>query len=185
MKPDKVEDTNLQLPSDFTMKQRQILRLDKLAREEKLLREGELADGLASIRSVAQSLSCTRARKRKHARHQGPNTRANSSIEALEAKRSLEIELYNHARERLLKLVDDDERFPPLTVADTYRKPTETKRLLGVSRIPDGKVWTINAKGVVNARDSTPWKVGSSIPPSERRGGGKGKRAIISTECTG
>jgi hypothetical protein len=152
-KPKKVEDTILHLPSDFNATQRLELKLEPLAREEKLLREGELVDALAEVRETAQHLSCARARKQKHARGQRQNTRALGQLLAAEQDRNAAIEDYNASRLRLGNLVDEDPRFPPLTIKDTFRKSTELKRQIGDSKRGEGKIWSVgtSARALANA----------------------------------
>lgn len=116
-KPKCVDDTILDLPSDFTAKERLDLQLEGIAREEKFLREGEIVDAIAEVRDAAQLLSSLPSRKRRVARHQRENMREESKCAEQAHLLDEKIAHYNYARLKLLKLRDDDPRFPPLTVA--------------------------------------------------------------------
>jgi hypothetical protein len=144
-KSSNIEDTILYLPSDFTAKERLDLNLECVAREEKILREGELVDALSNVREAAQYLSCMRSRKKKTARGQRQNMRDESKCVEQEHLLDDRIAHYNYARQRLLKLTDDDPRFPPLSTADTFRKSPDIRRQLGDSVMPDGRLWAIRA----------------------------------------
>jgi len=147
-----VKDTILHLPSDLTSTQRLELGLEAIAREEKFLREGEACDALMETRSASQLVSCGWSQKRKHARHQKQNTRSLTYIKGLQDARDEKIDKYNHARSKLLCLVDSNPRFPPLMVQDTLRKPTDIRRQLGDSKLTDGLLWRTH---LVHHRAST------------------------------
>ena len=166
-KPKNVEDTILHLPSDFTATERLELKLEPLAHEEKLLREGELVDALAEVRDTAQHLTCARTRKQKHARHQRQNTRTLSQVLEAENERNAAIEDYNAARVQLLRLVDEDPRFPPLTIKDTFRKSTELKRQVGDSRRGEGKIWSVGTSARARANATASVDVDKEAPVEE------------------
>jgi len=78
------------------------------------------------------------------------------------ASRLRVIDEYNDNRKALIALGMSSDRFPPVKIEDTYRKPTHTKRRLGDSRKLDGAIWTSNpSKPTQGTTDGWIWNIGS------------------------
>jgi hypothetical protein len=82
-------------------------------------------------------------------------TKKGRNIEAWKQQnRTARVKSYNKNRDALIALGTPAERYPPMTEADTHRKPTNTKHQLGDSRRGDGITWTMSgAAGAVGASD--------------------------------
>ncbi|RDB28165.1 hypothetical protein Hypma_001335 [Hypsizygus marmoreus] len=131
------------LPSDFSESERADLDLSVCAQHEHQLREGEAFDALRHLQTIVKTLDALSTAKRKDARGQDQNTRALTRIKEVEGQRDLAMRDYAAARTALLALGEPeaDNRFPTLTLQDTYRKSTRDKREVGDSRRMDGKLW--------------------------------------------
>lgn len=112
--------------------------------------------------------------KTKQSRGQEANTRSKEQADTAHAKLDDHISRYMAARQAMISLgslsVDDPESpFPPLSVEDTYRKPTDIKRRLGDSRRTDGTAWMARpaaANAVAYPKD---FAVGMTEPAVEER----------------
>ncbi len=91
------------------------------------------------------------------------NTRATATETEVSFKLDLAIRDYNDLRQILLKLgvSDEDPVYRPLTLDDTFRKPTMSNRNLGDTYRNDGPLWAANAG--VTGGGSTPSRVSSYV----------------------
>ncbi|KAJ3831303.1 hypothetical protein F5878DRAFT_647757, partial [Lentinula raphanica] len=88
-----------------------------------------LGELIHSLQTTVKTLSAAYERKHKHASGQDANTRANGELRTIETKRNNLISDYNMFRQNLHALDSlDDIKWPSLSVQDTFRKPTETRR---------------------------------------------------------
>lgn len=143
-----VEDQTLYLPSHFSATERQQYRLLTLAAKEVQMLEGALGDIIRTLQTTVKTLTASYERKIKHARGQDANTRANTEIRSIEAKRTELIADYNLFRSALVSLGSLDEiKWRPLTEKDTYRKSAERRRKPGDSRLPEGSLWGMTSAG--------------------------------------
>lgn len=95
-----------------------------------------------------KTLTASYERKIKHARGQDANTRANTEIRSIEAKRTELISDYNLFRGALASLDSLDEiKWRPLSEKDTYRKSAERRRKAGDSHLPEGGLWGMTSAG--------------------------------------
>jgi len=85
------------------------------------------------------------------------------------------IEYYNAGRTALITLGSvgkDDLRLPPLTVKDTFCKPTGIKKMLGDSGRHDGNVWNITAARY-EQEDRSEWLDEESPDDNEQKSQGE------------
>src|SRR6266567_8598284 len=92
--------------------------------------------------------------KKAHAYGQERHTKAASQIEDTNSRQQAAIGDYLSIRKSLIALgmTEEDPRFPPLSIEDTKRLSTNSKRAVGDSRCLDGKIWTANAGVTAGAR---------------------------------
>lgn len=83
-----IENQTLYLPSHFTASEREQYRLLALGRKESQMLEGALGDVIQSLQTTVKTLTASYERKIKHACGQDANTRANTEIRSIEAKRA-------------------------------------------------------------------------------------------------
>ncbi|KAF8955089.1 hypothetical protein BDZ97DRAFT_1968746 [Flammula alnicola] len=135
----------LYIPSDFSVAQRIKYGLIELGEHERRFHEGAAYDSVVKVRILRKSVDAMRRRKKKQDRGQQNNTRSSGQIHDLEAIRDLHIDDYSAARSAMISLglSPNDPTFPPLTLDDTFRKPTHLKRAVGDSRMTDGRLWTM------------------------------------------
>lgn len=131
------ENEKLFLPSDFSLAQRSELCLDALAMKQVKFLDVALGEVVTSLQTVVKTISTAFERKIKHARGQEQNTRSNTKIRTIMAKR-LDLILdyhildYQTLRDALVSLdVLDEEKWPKLEEKDTFRKSTEKRRRPG------------------------------------------------------
>jgi hypothetical protein len=153
---DLLDDITIGMPSDFSPEERNALDLDELASTERRLREAEAQDLLREIRKTVKTLGAVEHAKHVHARGQAQNTRANSQIRTLIDQRTLLIGQYNACREAMISVHPTQsgtevESFPPLTTADTFRKPPQQRRAVGDSRRFDAPLWTGTASSLTHS----------------------------------
>lgn len=138
----------LYLPSHFSASERQCYRLLALGSKEAQMLEGALGDTIQTLQTTAKTLTASYERKIKHARGQDANTRANTEIRSIEAKRTELISDYNLFRSALASLGSLDEiKWRPLTEKDTYRKSVERRRKAGDSHLAEGSLWGMTSAG--------------------------------------
>ncbi|KAJ3712073.1 hypothetical protein C8R42DRAFT_728368 [Lentinula raphanica] len=142
------ENESLLLPSDFTARERLQHGLVGLASKQVQTLEIALGELIHSLQTTVKTLSAAYERKHKHASGQDANTRANGELRTIETKRNNLISNYNMFRQNLHALDSlDDIKWPSLSVQDTFRKPTETRRAPGDSRKRDGALWQLSSAG--------------------------------------
>lgn len=141
----KPEDDLLFLPSDLLPSQRNTPIMLILSNKEQRLREGQAFDALRSVQTAVKMVVALRDDKKKHARGQAQNTRANTKVRHAEVLRDIAMADYTAARMAMIALGHESTQinFPPLTLQDTYRRSTYAKRALGDSRRIDGRMWTM------------------------------------------
>lgn len=143
-----IEVQTLYLPSHFSASERQCYRLLALGSKEAQMLEGALGDTIQTLQTTAKTLTASYERKIKHARGQDANTRANTEIRSIEAKRTELISDYNLFRSALASLGSLDEiKWRPLTEKDTYRKSVERRRKAGDSHLAEGSLWGMTSAG--------------------------------------
>lgn len=138
------EGEKLYIPSDFSEAERVRLRLVSLGECERRLQSGAAYDTIQRVRTTCKTISSLHSNKKAQAYGQTRHTRATEQIRVIEARRDLFISDYESIRKNMtsLGLAEDSPEFPPLSLADTYRKPTNIKRAVGDSRRHDGAIWT-------------------------------------------
>jgi hypothetical protein len=158
-----IECETLWLPSDWSEEERLAFGMAELAECERLLREAEVHEYLNAVRGSVKVMGALSNHKKVHARGQGQNTWALSSIKEEEKKRDLAMRHYNSIREALLRLVPSEERpaaqerMPVLSVQDTYRKPPQMRREVGDSRRSDGRTWDVPKSGKTTSSREDGW----------------------------
>ena len=157
------EEEILYIPSSFEEDERISLDLIVLGEYERRILEGAACDVIRHLRTISKTLDAMIAGKKKHAYGQARHTKATSQIEDAKAWQQEAIDDYLSIRKSLITLgmTEKDPRFPPLSVDDTKRLSTYSKRAVGDSRRLDGKIWTANA-GVTS---------GARLPASAATGG--------------
>ena len=145
------------LPSDFSESDRLSLGLVDMGENQRKLAEGAANDAILRVQKLAKVLSNTRAAKKTEGSGQAYQTRATVTETEVVFKLDLAIKDYNDLRQLLMKLglSDSDIVYRPLTVEDTYRKPTVTNRNLGDTYRNDGPLWTANTGVTAGARIPT------------------------------
>jgi hypothetical protein len=153
----------LYIPSDFEGEERASLGLVILGEYERRILEGAACDVIRSLRTISKTLDAMIVGKKTHAYGQDRHTKAASQVEDTKARQQATIDDYLSIRKSLIALgmTEEDPRFPSLTVEDTKRLSTNSKRAVGDSRRLDGKIWTANA-GVTS---------GARLPASAAAGG--------------
>ncbi|KIK60860.1 hypothetical protein GYMLUDRAFT_244018 [Collybiopsis luxurians FD-317 M1] len=144
-----VEDEKLYLPSDLTMLEHSILKVDNLVTIEVKLREGEVYDSIKAVQNVAKTFSITHAAK--NANEQGTNraTRATQLLHKIEIEWDCCINDYMRARQALIELRGaKPEELPP--------------RQLGDSRCTDGQLYTITFRADKGGESGEEADVGGS-----------------------
>jgi hypothetical protein len=166
-----IHDETLGLPSDFSSEERSRWNLGQLAILELALRESEALEAVEALRNSVKALSALHHHKKVHLRGQEQNTWSLHVIRNETKRRNAIMSTYNAARKAILYLAVDSrkeeltERYPPLSVADTFRKPPEARRAVGDSRRPDGHLWSIP---LVQPRTvEQPVKANGNAPPKE------------------
>ena len=144
----------LYLPSDFAENDRLSLGLIEMADKQRKLTEGAANDAILRVQKLAKVLSNTRMAKRSDGVGQVHNTRATAIEMEVSFKLDQAIWDYNDLRQILLKLgvSDEDPVYRPLTLEDTFRKPTMSNRNLGDTYRNDGPLWAANAGVTGGAR---------------------------------
>ncbi len=137
----------LSLPSDFSENDRLTLGLVEMAEDQRKLAEGAANDAILRVQKLAKVLSNARLAKKADGSGQAYQTRATATETEIAFKLDLAIKDYNDLRELLMKLglTDDDSVYRPLSLTDTYRKPTATNRNLGDTYRNDGPLWAANS----------------------------------------
>ncbi|KAK7013621.1 hypothetical protein VNI00_019465 [Paramarasmius palmivorus] len=153
------EEERLCLPSDFSAEERYLLKLSALATKEVKLLRARLDLMVHALRVVVRIYSAAILRKIDDSRGQVQNTRSNQDIASIREERDQLIQNYASLRERLRRLEPKDmQRWPELTVADTYRKPTEQRRVPGMTRVHEGSLWKLptQSQGRKGNKDAMP-----------------------------
>ncbi|KAJ3717726.1 hypothetical protein C8R42DRAFT_547207, partial [Lentinula raphanica] len=155
------ENESLLLPSDFTARERLQHGLVGLASKQVQTLEIALGELIHSLQTTVKTLSAAYERKHKHASGQDANTRANGELRTIETKRNNLISDYNMFRQNLHALDSlDDTKWPSLSVQDTFRKPTETRRAPGDSRKRDGALWQLSSAAHVSSQPKSEQSLG-------------------------
>ncbi len=128
-----------------------------MAEDQRKLAEGAANDAILCVQRLAKVLSNARLAKKADGSGQAYQTRATASETEIAFKLDLAIKDYNDLRKLLMKLglTDDDSVYKPLSLADTYRKPTATNRNLGDTYRNDGPLWAANSGVTAGARAPT------------------------------
>lgn len=146
--PCEVQDEILFLPSQFSDVERKHYHLEKLAKEEAMLREGQASENILQLRFIMKTLSTFTKYKQKNMRGQKSNTRSAHQVQKVELARDTTLAIYNSSLDALLSLgcwseEADRERYPRLSLDDLVRKSTQNKRQLGDTYRPDGRLWIL------------------------------------------
>ncbi|KAF9471316.1 hypothetical protein BDN70DRAFT_939041 [Pholiota conissans] len=149
---DKPEHDPLYFPSDLSSDQREIYKLGALAIIEVTLREGRLYDTIRSIQD-ARKIGDGLYHNKKTTRGQTQKTRATARIEALDRTIDLLIEDYNASQVALVRL--GGKTYPVMTVADTYRKSTHSRREIGDSGKNHGRIYNTGVNAGISAKSIT------------------------------
>lgn len=134
------------LPSELDTQVRSVVCPASMTRSEIRLRHAEAHEAVEAIKTMVRSLGAIEHARMVHARGLELNTRAGREKEKRRARLVFSIDTYNRARSALLALgaLEDtsvDQFYPPLTIADTFRKDPSSRREVGDSRISDGALW--------------------------------------------
>jgi hypothetical protein len=146
--PDVIEFTPelqpLHMPSDYNEVSQVKLGFGQLAAAERKLLEGTAYDTLEKIRTSVRLLSALVGDEKSSAYSQSTHTRAKAAIIDATLQRDINLAAYTSLRSSLLRLgfPSDDPGLRPLTLADTYRKPTQLRRAVGDRGRNDGVLWT-------------------------------------------
>jgi hypothetical protein len=163
---DTPENEILYLPSDFTEADRIKFDLVKLGEHERHFLQGTLCDFVAKIKTKSKTVDAWKADKKAQAYGQRGHTRAMKQVHDVEERRDVLMAHYSASRAAMISLgmSPDDPSFPKLTLEDTYRKATHSKRAVGDSRTSDGLLWTRSGVtgGTRQSHASTSMAVGSS-----------------------
>jgi hypothetical protein len=164
------EEEILYTPSNFEEPERISLGLVILGEYERRILEGAACDVIRSVRTISKMLDAMIVGKKTHAYGQDRHTKASSQIEDTKARQQAAIDDYSAIRKSLitLGLTEEDPRFPPLSIEDTKRLSTNSKRAVGDSRRLDGKIWTANAGVTAGARLPASAAVGAHSSSSEQ-----------------
>jgi hypothetical protein len=157
------EEEILYIPSSFEEGERISLDLIILGEYERRMLEGAACDVIRNLRTISKTLDAMIAGKKKHAYGQARHTKATSQVEDAKSWQQEAIDDYSSIRKSLITLgmTENDQCFPSLSVDDTKRLSTYSKRAIGDSRRIHGKIWTANA-GVTS---------GACLPASASTGG--------------
>lgn len=139
------QDETFQLPSDFTSELRRSLDLDKLAKIEYELREGQAHDALSALRQSIQEYNHNLLDKRNNIYGTRENMRSQSFFKTLNADKLLAAEQYRGARAALLSLglPEDDDMWKKLDSDQLWGRSVSTKRKLNESSKEDPWFWSV------------------------------------------
>jgi hypothetical protein len=146
--PDVIEVTPelqpLYTPSDYSQTRQVELDFGQIAFADRKMLEGAAYDTLEKIRTCVRLLSALVADEKSNAYSQSTHTRAKAVILDSTLQRDINLEVYAAIRSALLRLghPPNDVGLRPLTLADTYRKPTRVRRAVGDTGRNDGLLWT-------------------------------------------
>ncbi|KAF9471181.1 hypothetical protein BDN70DRAFT_998707 [Pholiota conissans] len=137
---DKPECESLYLPSSLTATQ--IDEYDLLSKPS-TLRQGMMYDAIRAIHLLRKACDALNWDSHKNARGQLEKTRAGEKVLIPEKKIAAEIANYNACRVALVALGGTTyaEMLPTMTVQDTYRKSTHTRREPGDSKLNNGRIY--------------------------------------------
>jgi hypothetical protein len=144
--PQPLEDEVLLLPSEFSEADRNRLGLSHMAEMEMELWQGQASECILRLRCLGKTMSAFEGLQRKEAIGQRGRTRTHTKLQVLEFLQERVLSLYSYSREALTSLGTRstiDVRFPPLTVADLFRKSTQDKRVIGDTHRPDGGLYRL------------------------------------------
>ncbi|KAF8998463.1 hypothetical protein BDZ89DRAFT_1051589 [Hymenopellis radicata] len=99
-----VEDQKLWLPSDFSSEKRSTVCLGDIAAKEAEIRKGQCYDALQAMRDCERALRTLVSYRRDETDGQGVRTRAQRSIDAIEARRNYNADRYRRCRCALERL---------------------------------------------------------------------------------
>jgi hypothetical protein len=157
--PSELEDENLLLPSHFSDHDRAKLSLEELAEEEAKAREGQTHNCILQLRRVMKTISAMHKLKKKNSHGQRQCIRDRKQLDSLELTRDQILAIYSASRCALVSLRADDkdlaEQYPPLALADLYRKSTLEKRQRGDTHRADGGLWVATASQHLTIPTST------------------------------
>ncbi|KAF9014455.1 hypothetical protein BDZ89DRAFT_1142297 [Hymenopellis radicata] len=102
--PLEVEDQKLWLPSDFPANRRSTACLGDIAKKEAEIRKGQCHDALQAMRDCERALRTLAAYRRDETDGQGVRTRAQASIDTIEARRNYNADRYRRCRRALESL---------------------------------------------------------------------------------
>ncbi|KAF8999471.1 hypothetical protein BDZ89DRAFT_1051273 [Hymenopellis radicata] len=102
--PVEVEDQTLWLPSDFSSERRSAVCLGDIAKKEAEIRKGQCYDALQAMRDCERALRTLASYRRDETDGQGVRTRAQTSIETIEARRNYNADRYRRCRRALERL---------------------------------------------------------------------------------
>jgi hypothetical protein len=133
-------DARLYLPSELSPDDVTRYGLQRLVSEETSLREAQLFKLLAQLRRSVTTISAANRWKQADARGQGPNTKAQERINALQNEQIVLLQFYNSCVDAMPKL-DSGPEFSRLTQDDLKRKLTVHRREVGSSKQAEGRLY--------------------------------------------
>ncbi|KAF8810573.1 hypothetical protein BYT27DRAFT_7091579, partial [Phlegmacium glaucopus] len=168
----------LYVPSDFCERDRIKYGLVALGENQRRLLQGTACDYVSKIKTVSKTIDSGKAAKKLQEFGQRGHTRAGDEIHNIEKLRQRCIDDYSATRNSMINLgmSPDDASYPPLTLKDTFRKATHSKRAVGDSRCFDGLAWTHT--GVTGGSYQIPSTSTTTSSPSRWPNPGVGTQAV-------
>ncbi|KAF8803122.1 hypothetical protein BYT27DRAFT_7226149 [Phlegmacium glaucopus] len=134
----------LYVPSDFCERDWIKYGLVALGENQRRLLQGTACDYVSKIKTVSKTIDSGKAAKKLQEFRQRGHTRAGDEIHNIKKLQQHCINDYSATRNSMINLgmSPDNASYPPLTLKDTFRKATHSKRAVGDSRCFDGLAWT-------------------------------------------
>ncbi|EPS92648.1 hypothetical protein FOMPIDRAFT_1137502, partial [Fomitopsis schrenkii] len=154
------EEEPLALPSDFTSVEREELGLSALAVFEHRICMGHAHDLLSAIKLSLNHQGAFLADKKKHARGQKDNTRAQTQVRVAAARTRMLAEVFNYNRDRLLILSGSMtiDGLPAIDMEkDLKSRNWQKPREQGDSRHEPSWIWTVTPPWS-SAGDTAAWQ---------------------------
>jgi hypothetical protein len=154
--PDKPEDAQLFLPSQFGQGERVALKLEALAQVEYTLREGHAFDALVELRTAIRTFNYNIQLKRADIHGVGSNTRAQNFLKTLSNDIQWAGDKYRRSRSGLvaLGLSPDDKILQPLDPKKLHGKGGQAQSA-GQSRATEPWFWsTVRPAGMSQAEEA-------------------------------
>ncbi|KAF8175800.1 hypothetical protein BJ912DRAFT_857712 [Pholiota molesta] len=155
----------LLLPSHLSQPLRSSLGLEKYAKIEYTLREGQAHDALESVRKAIRTFNFNLNFKKEHVRGQGANTRAQNFLRTLTAEKISCAEKYRVSRKALLSLglSPNDTIFQELLDTQLWSKNSAAPLKLGDSHLDDPWFWTVGRPSGLSDEDEKDWNLESKL----------------------